>query len=246
MPSGLAYKINNLCKDLTQCYNVKYCIGFLEDQSWQHHVYCVPGPGSSNQISDVIPVKEVIYGNNSRMSTIDKYALASTLASAVLQLYNTPWLPTAWSSGDIFMLKTTTGSTLPSQFYVSQTFDSARTKSTITKRRRFVKNEMVFALGVALLELSYGQPLLSLKTPDDLNDEGMEDSITEFSIAKRLAYRINEREMENYAKSVLRCVTCNFDTFSCDFENRVFREKFLNGVVAPLRADYEYATAGWP
>lgn len=229
-----------------QDYNFKCCIGFLEDESWQHLVYCVPGPGSSNQISDVSPIKEVIYGNNSRMNTIEKCTLAFTLASAVLQLYNTPWLPTAWDSNDIFMLRTSVGSTLPSQFYVSQTFDSLPTQATITKRRRCVKNEMVFALGVTLLELSYGQPLLSLKTPDDLNEQGIEDSMTEVSIATRLADRIHKRESDNYARAVLRCVRCSFDAFSCDFEDRVFREKFFNGVVTPLRADYEYATTGRP
>jgi len=190
------------------------------------------------------PIKEVIYNNNSRMTTIDKYTLAYTLASAVLQLYDTPWLPTAWSSNDIFIMKTSSGNALPSQFYASRTFRVPSTQAAIGKTRRCVKNEMVFALGVALLELSYGQPLLSLRTPDDLNDQGMEDSMTEVSIATRLADRIHEREMENYAKSVLRCVRCSFDTFSCDFEDRGFREKFFNGVVTPLRADYEYATMG--
>lgn len=38
---------------------------------------------------------------------------------------------------------------------------------------------MVFALGVVLLELSWGKPLLDLKTADDLNDQGKEDSMTE-------------------------------------------------------------------
>jgi hypothetical protein len=227
-------------------YNSKCCIGFLEDQSWQHYVYCVPGPGSSNQISEVAPIKEVIYGNNPRMTTIDKCRLAFTLASAVLQLYDTPWLPTAWGSNDIFMLKTTAGSTLPSHFYVSQTFGSPPMQAATTNTRRGVKNEMVFALGVTLLELSYGQPLLSLKTPYDLNDQGMVDSMTEFSIATRLADQIHKRESENYAKSVLRCVRCSFDTFSCGFDDLDFRENFFNGVVTALRADYEYATAGRP
>ena len=137
-----------------------------------------------------------------------------------------------------------TGSTSPSHFYVSQTFDSTTTEPAIARRRRCVKNETVFALGVALLELSYGQSLLSLQTPDNLNEQGMEDSMTEMSIATRLADSIHEREMDNYAKAVLRCVRCSFDTFSCDFQDRGFREKFFNGVVAPLRADYEYATCG--
>lgn len=229
-----------------QGYNSECCIGFLEDQSWQHHVYCVPGPGSSKQISDMAPIKEFIYGDNSKMTTVDKYTLAYTLASAVLQLYNTPWLPTAWSSNDIFILKPSAGNTLPSQFYASRTFRSPSAQAARARTRRCIKNEMVFALGVALLEISYGQPLLSLKSPEDLNDQGMEDSMTEVSIATRLADRIHEREMDNYAKSVLRCVRCSFDTFSCDFEDRGFREKFFNGVVTPLRADYEHVTVARP
>ena len=81
--------------------------------------------------------------------------------------------------------------------------------------------------------------MLSLKTSDDLNEQGMKDSMTKLSIATRLAYQIHEREMENYFKSVLRCITCNFDTFLCDFEDQGFRENFFNGVVTSLRADYE-------
>lgn len=176
------------------------------------------------------------------MTTVDKYTLAYTLASAVLQLYDTPWLPTAWSSNDIFILKTSAGNTLPSQFYALRTFRSPSAQVARARTRRCIKNEMVFALGVALLELSYGQPLLSLKTPEDLNDQGMEDSMTEVSIATRLA----DREMDNYAKSVSRCIRCSFDTFSCNFEDRGFREKFLNGVVTPLRADYELVTVARP
>lgn len=108
------------------------------------------------------------------------------------------------------------------------------------KRRRCVKNEMVFALGVALLELTHGAPILSFKQPDDLNEEGKEDTMTEVSIATRLAQEINEHESDNYAKAVLRCVTCSFDTFNFDFDDREFREKFYQGVVVPLQQDYEY------
>jgi hypothetical protein len=56
-----------------------------------------------------------------------------------------------------------------------------------SKHHRCVKTETVFALGVALLELSWRRSLLSLKTPNDLNDQGLEDSLTELSIATRLA-----------------------------------------------------------
>ena len=243
---SLALKIDDLCNALIQGCHSKQCLGFLDSQAWQHFVYYVQGPGATNEISDVAPLKDVIQGNSCSMTTLEKCTLAFNLASAVLQLCNTPWLPTTWSSKDIFMLRTMTGSTLPSHFYVSQTFGSSDSKAAIAKRRRCVKNEMVFALGVALLELSYGQPLASQQLPEDLNERGEADSMTGVSIATRLADRIHEREMENYAKAVLRCIRCNFDTFSCDFKDRKFSVNFYNGVVAPLKADYEYATGGRP
>jgi hypothetical protein len=101
---------------------------------------------------------------------------------------------------------------------------------------------MVFALGVALLELAYGAPILSFMELQDLNDDGKEDSMTKVSIATRLARQLNENESENFAKAVQRCIICNFDTFSFDFENKEFREKFYEGVVVPLQEDYEHVT----
>jgi hypothetical protein len=128
--------------------------------------------------------------------------------------------------------------------YVSRTFASPSDlqNSNPTNRRRFVKNELVFALGVALLELSWGKPLLSLKDSKDLNDQGNEDSMTEFSIATRLADSIHNRELPNYAKAAVRCIRCTFDTFTYDFDDKDFRERFYEGVVMPLQEDYEYAT----
>jgi hypothetical protein len=238
-------RIDDFCEAL-QSYSSNRCLGFLDDKSWQHKVYLSPGFNDATQMPNVATLQEVIYANKFRMSVLEKCKLAFTLASAVLQLYDTPWLPANWDSKDIFMANTTTGNRPMSQFYVSRSFNTSPTKQSIAKRRRLVKNEIVFALGVTLLELSYGQSLFTLKTSDDLNEDGSIDSMTEVSIAMRLADRIHEREMDNYAKAVLRCVRCNFDTFYCDFEDREFREKFHDGVLVPLRSDYEYAIGGRP
>ena len=56
--------------------------------------------------------------------------------------------------------------------------------------------------------------------------------------------RVHEVESENYAKAVLRCVRCSFDTFSFEFSDKEFRERFFEGVVLPLQADWEFATGG--
>ena len=52
------------------------------------------------------------------------------------------------------------------------------------------------------------------------------------------------RELPNYARAVARCVRCSFDTFRCDFGEKEFRERFYEGVVLPLREDWEYAVGG--
>jgi hypothetical protein len=242
---GLSAKIDNLCKALVAGHPQDCCLGVLEDESWQHHVYSVEGPGSKSQISEAASLKDIIYGTR-RIAPRQKCTLALTLASSVLQLHDTPWLPRAWNTKDIYILKSHGGSTIPSQFYVSQTFSSASQVAAAAKRRRLVKNEMIFALGVALLELAHGSSLLTFKEPEDLSEDGKEDSMTEVSIASRLARELNDYESENYARAVLRCITCNFDTFAFDFDDREFREKFYEGVVVPLQEDYEHATGGKP
>jgi hypothetical protein len=125
---------------------------------------------------------------------------------------------------------------------VSQTFTSAAAAKSAITRQRLVKNEMVFALGVALLELTYRAPITSFLEEKDLNEEGKEDSMTKVAIAYRLAQQLNEYESDNYARAVLRCVNCNFDTFVFDFDDAEFREKFYEGVVVPLQKDFEHVT----
>ena len=143
---------------------------------------------------------------------------------------------------DIHILKNEKGISLADHLYVSHTFTPSGLQPASNNRRRCVKNEIVFALGVALLELSFGEPLLNYKTPGDLNDQGQEDSMTVVSIAIRLADEMHTRELPNYAKAVVRCIRCDFDTFSFNFEETEFRDRFYDGVVAPLQEDYEYAT----
>lgn len=100
---------------------------------------------------------------------------------------------------------------------------------------------MVFALGVALLELSFSQPLSDLVTSSDLDQDGKYDLTTEYSIATRLASDIHLRELPNYAKVVSRCVHFNFETNVYDLTEEDFKERFYEGVVVPLKEDWEYA-----
>jgi hypothetical protein len=146
---------------------------------------------------------------------------------------------------DIVFLKDKSGAYILDRPYVSLSFTSLNgntlDRSPRPHHRRLVKNEIVFALGVALLELSYGRPLSELATSFDLNEDGKVDAMTEYSIPIRLAKEIHLRELPNYAKATSRCVDCNFDTSCYDLAEKEFRERFYEGVVVLLREDWEYA-----
>lgn len=130
-------------------------------------------------------------------------SLALTLAFAVLQLHDTPWLSENWKMEDILFInnnKIVTSSL--GQPYVSKLFvpTTSSHDSTISRISYCRKNEIVFALGIALLELSYGRPILSHKSDEDKSSEDLDVQVngtyfTETSIANRLTQEIGKREL---------------------------------------------------
>lgn len=98
---------------------------------------------------------------------------------------------------------------------------------------------MLFSLGVALLELSYGKPLASFKSSEDLDDQGNEDVLTEYSIVKRLTETIHKRELPRYTRAVRNCIhPTPSDTCSFSLDDDMFRSIFYQDVVLPLQEDY--------
>ena len=95
-------------------------------------------------------------------------------------------------------------------------------QSTLSKRRPLLRNNIIFSLGVALLELSLGQPLFAYKTLEDLNEQEKEDSMTEYSMATRLVNKIHASESSNYESVVTRSIYCNFGTFTYNFKDKEF------------------------
>lgn len=143
------------------------------------------------------------------------------------------------------MLRAKSGAYFLDRPYVSSSFTPANSSNTLRKssskhNRRLLKNEIVFALGVALLELSFLQLSSDLTTPDDLDEDGKANLTTEYFIATQLARDIHLRELSNYVKAASRCVQFNFDINVYDLTKKAFKERFYEGVVVPLKEDWEY------
>lgn len=159
--------------------------------------------------------------------------IALNLAYAVLQLHNTPWLQNSWNMDNIYVRHKDPKTQYINSIYVSRAFTSPSAQKS-ARRRRIIPNETVFSLGVAFIELAYGEPLSELGTDDD----ELQDEITEFETAKRLSEELYERESANFAEATRRCIRCDFDTRRQDLEDAEFRQKFYAGVIEPLREDY--------
>jgi len=97
-----------------------------------------------------------------------------------------------------------------------------------------VKNRTLFALGVALMELTYGAPLSDLQSAEDLND-----AYTQYRAATRLAKKIQGDELPRFASVVGKCIYPTPEGCDFSFANEAFRRRFFQDVVMPLRADYE-------
>ena len=176
-------------------------------------------------------------------STTIRYSLSLILASTVLQLSKTPWLSDSWDLSDIHMLNSKDGIFVATEAYVSRKFaiKSSLNNNTKSKSRWFLQNETVFALGVLLIELSFGQPLHTYKTLADVDGQGNDDVLTEYKIAIRLVKELEDREVPNYSEAAQRCIYFNFDTTNPDLENQHFQEQFQRGVVTPLQELYDFS-----
>lgn len=93
----------------------------------------------------------------------------------------------------------------------------------------------VSTLGVALIEISFGVPILDLKEPADPELPGF----AEFVIATRLVNQnvIKDRDHDKYADVVLRCVKGQLSTLrtSLNLEEATVQQCFYEDVILPLQ-----------
>ena len=94
----------------------------------------------------------------------------------------------------------------------------------------------MFALGVSLIEISFGAPILAQKLD---TDPDLPAGFMEFYIASRL---VNDNEIKNhdhdkYAEVVLRCIKGHLSTIitPLSLENSNVQQSFYNDVILPLQ-----------
>jgi hypothetical protein len=242
-------KIQNLCAAIKNGGHDNTCLGVLVDElkRQNHGLYLVQRSLLDDQAQATIPLtlRLATTGPARRRFKLTRkngLQLALTLASSVLQLHKTPWLGSKWGKDDILFFQGPNG-TLLEQPFISKSFSSIQGQTLTSRKlaRPFpcVRNEMIFALGVVLIELCLGCPLEEMRTPEDLDDFGNPNVFTDYMTAQRLVPEVYEEGGGRYGDVVRRCIHCDFDQPEVNFDVEAFCKAFQKGVISPLWEDYD-------
>ena len=249
-----APKIDDLCRALRKEDGKGIePLGFINDQVLQHHIFPATQWTCSRETWKLLSLHEVLSERNANLSPKhaylhiisprDKYRLALVLANTVLQVAETPWLKDKWGLSDVYLIGGKSGkdTSFAIEPYLSRkvAVNASGPQDKVTFQN-WVQNEMVFALGVVMIELSFGNALSHHTTRSDLDNQGNEYKFTQWLIANRLVRELEHREPSKYAHAANRCIGGRFDAMNPSLDDPIFQQQFYQGVVSPLRELYEF------
>ena len=105
-----------------------------------------------------------------------------------------------------------------------------------------IKNYALFALGVALIELAFGQPFEDLQTKADIIDSE-KGVYTKYHAAHRFTRELTDEDYKSFASAIEFCIDpwLQLDGTRNRFllENDPFRRQFYRNVVQNLQQEYQ-------
>ncbi len=250
-PGPTTGPLHDLCLALKGARETRpLCYGYLIDKEHinnrQFEVY-PHGTAANSDTWSIVTLRDVLEqqsGLQPLTSLKEKIRLGLAIASSVLQLSKTPWLPEVPTSKNVhffqrgrllsyqqpFLLRT-----FPERPSSSQRSrlgeDNSETGSAPTMVDR---NTTLFALGIMLLEIMLGSTLDKLREPHEekMAFDGDEfgiirDSVTALRLLEKRVALINPV----YKAVVERCMGC---TAGQDLDDESFRQDVYNGVVMEL------------
>jgi hypothetical protein len=243
----------DLCMALKKARETRpACYGHLIDKDHMDRCFQVY-PGGTTANSDtwsIVTLRDVLEQKDDIQpltSLKEKIRLALAIASSVLQLSKTPWLPEVPSSKDIHFLKRGQHLSYEHPFLLrnfpepSQAMSSSSQTTPITIVDR---NPTLFALGIMLLEIMLGSSLDGLREPSEHalvipGDEPgvIRDSVTAHRLLEQRVALINPL----YKVVVERCMGC---AASQDLDEENFRREVYNRVVLELEAILGHTSLG--
>ena len=241
-------EIIDLCASIQRFRAVQcgICLGYMLDaQNARRHGLYWP----SNRLVDTTSFDSLSLGEilaeqgkrqDLRLSIADSRRLAPMLALGILQLHDTPWLGEQLTRNNITLF-TRSGKVLAHHPFVSADLQD-KVPTQITGQLKpgscaVVRNEILFALGVVLIELCFRQPFEDFRAPEDLNPDGTRHAASDFLTATRLLDEVYETAGIRYGDAVRRCILCEFDQRKTSLKDDTFRRAVYVNVVTVLEEE---------
>ncbi|RGP64696.1 hypothetical protein FSPOR_7786 [Fusarium sporotrichioides] len=239
----------NLCTALRNARQARpVCYGHLIDRECaDRHFQVYPlGTIVNSDGWSIVTLSDILEGKRGLeplISLAEKVQLALAIASSVLQLSRTPWLPEALTRKNVHFFRRDETLSYKHPFLL-QSFPARPIQlpnTTTTSGCISLNNPTLFALGILLLEIILGQSFERLRSPDEKPIYGDYNGVLRNSIA---AHKLLERVAlinTAYQAVVQRCIDCT-ETRGLDEDG--FRQEVYNDVVLELEAILESTKLG--
>lgn len=177
-----------------------------------------------------------------------------TLAHAVLQLYESPWLSESWSKKDVHFFShgiDRYNRPVIDHPYVSRLFESqiplglnaAPVEKATGYGESLIINRSLFAFGIILIELclnkSFEELCAEARHPGAKAPEEPLSTVEIYSVATDLVEAVYDEQGRQYGYVVQRCLKCEFGLQDSkkQLDIDAFRALVYEGVLAPLEDD---------
>lgn len=238
----------SLCSDLQESHNrsgssspATY-VAMLERSTTSNHLIYYPAQSDFSQSDDPsISLSQMLAPMSGGIPQYLRLSIARSLSVAVLQFHTTPWFESSWQSENICFFEDRSRPGFPvvqlPHLIVHMTLDENNAgTSTILSRppgnTNLAPNNVLFTLGIMLLELAYNTPFHTLIVPDDL-EVSPDKNAVQFFAARRLADNVGVHLGARYARLVKKCLRCDFGSGE-DLDTVELQERLYEDVICQL------------
>ncbi|KAJ5515111.1 hypothetical protein N7463_004663 [Penicillium fimorum] len=211
-------------------------IGFISDEHHRHNMYYVrklAGNMRSQSLAELIAASSDIFKaphGNFHFTWGHRLRVAVNLACSVLQFHGS-WLKSQWSSRDIMFTKNPSGEI--DKPYVLWNVGSELDAWSLcrdTQTSSLIQSEILFPLGLVLVELSLCRTLEALRIPED--DDRVEACVN-LKTATRLLQFVREQSGAEYEQVARRCLLWS-GTKDSTLESEQMQDEIFQLIISPL------------
>jgi hypothetical protein len=237
-------EISNICHAVYRCIVPKghgVSIGHISDEQYIHDFQVLKAGAGDLKLHSLeeLLLASLSASGNFRAPLVfpkkERRFLAAKLASTFLECHGT-WLPSRWSSRNIVFTENITSANLEKK--IRTPVIAQRLSGSIEFKGYPLSctghNELLFPLGLVLIELSLCRPMTYLHTP---NNESQDDISMLFEKARNWIYDVSCESGPNYGDVVQQCLFWT-KTREVDIASKEFQAAVFQYIIKPLVEDF--------